>query len=127
MAPAISLEAAAEQSYQDLTTWWLNDTLKTKVTAFVVAVLPIFQDENANSRPIANWMCILNTIAVNMSISASFPPLDTKFSQSSLSAAVQTVYKSCWLGEYLHTTTPKLVTDAQYTAMLAAYNANLAS
>lgn len=123
MATAATLQIAAQQAYDNLTIWWLNNQLKTKCSTFSAALLALFPDDNANARPVANWGTILAALAANMTIASTFPPMSTHYPEVDLSEAAQIVYKTCWICSYLSTSPQTAVSGAQATAVLAAYNA----
>lgn len=123
MATAPSLQAAALQAYDNLYTWWLAGSLKTKVAAFAAQVLIIggFDDGHAQSIPVTSWAVILGSLASSMQISA-FPPISSHFPFSDLEAAAEALYKICWLTDGLHEIDQ--VSAEQATSVLTAYNGN---
>jgi len=117
MATAATLEQAAGQAYANLSTKWASNLLKSRLTQFWQASIgptaDVFPEQNANSRPVANWMTVI------AAISSLLPATDVPIEQLSESATA--VYKVCWLAFVLNG--QGLVTNAQATALLAAYNA----
>jgi hypothetical protein len=121
MATADSLQTAALQAYDNLYTWWLAGSLKTKVASFAAQVLIIggFDDGHAQSLPVTSWAVILGSLASSMQLSA-FPPVSTKFPFADLEAAAEALYKICWLTSGLEEINQ--VNAEQATSVLTAYN-----
>jgi hypothetical protein len=121
MATAANLPQAAGQSFDNLFSIWQpgGNTLRTKVTAFEVALLPLFPDQDDVGRPIANWLVLIASSASQMpSVTA---PAQIPYEQ--LVTAADYVYRICWLAAKSTPQSPAIST-AQQTAILTAYNAN---
>jgi hypothetical protein len=108
---AANLKEAAQDAFGNLNTLWLATTLKAKLALFCDAALPIFPQERDNNHPVSNWTTLLDALQDAMPASPTF--LD-------LNAAVDQLYRLCWIGYYLQG--QSLITSAQATALLAAYN-----
>ncbi len=113
---AANLIQAAGQSYNNLFTLWQANTVRTKLLAFWTACNLVFDEQTPNDQPPANWIVLMADLTTNM------PATNVPFAE--LNAAAQYVYRFCWLVQELVTLT--LLKVAQGTAVLAAYNANLA-
>lgn len=115
MAAAVNLVQAAGQTYQNLFPWYLNNTLKTRLTTFWNAILPTFPDQEPNSRPVADWLVLIASLADQMPTMVNSVPF------ASFDVATNYVYRLCYIGNFL--TSRSLITPAQGAALLAAYNA----
>src|SRR5215470_7553204 len=115
MTAAASLTEAAISAADNLLTLYTGNTLKAKTAAFCATALAIFPDQTQSSRPVADWLTLLSALSDQMPV-ASVP-------YSSLNSAIDYVYRLCFLATALNTQTPQQVTNAQATALLAAYNA----
>ncbi len=122
MATAVSLPAAAGQSFDDLYPIWVagGDTFRTAVATFASSLLPTFPDSDTVGRPIADWLAVLATVASSMP--SVVAPATTDFSLYFVPVQDH-VYRVCWLGAKAMPTSPQ-ITNAQQAALLAAYNAN---
>lgn len=122
MAAHVNLPTAAAASYGDLNTLWLAGTLKAALTSFWQGILITFGDQfpeqQANSHPVSNWLAVIASLAQNMP-NANVPYND-------FIAAVQDVYRLCWMTQQL--LNQNLITAAQATtgagSVLVQYNAN---
>lgn len=113
---AADLEQAAGMSFDRLHFYWNIDQLKTRMTFFwqniIGPTVNAFEDQNVDGRPVANWSSIVATIADDLPAAAV--PLEQ------LTQSVESVYKTCWIANYLDG--QGLITSAQATAVLDAYN-----
>jgi hypothetical protein len=121
MATAANLTQAAGQSFNNLFAIWElgGNTLRTKLTAFEVALLPIFPDQTPVGRPIANWLVLIASSATQLP-SVTAP---TKIPYEQLVTVADYIYRICWLAAKPSPSSPNIST-AQQTAILAAYNSN---
>lgn len=114
MATAPDLPTAANDSFDDLHTLWLANTLKTQLTAFCRTLLPDFDQQNINGHPVSNWLILILALATQMP--------STNVSYDNLITAADQVYRICWVTQQLGNV-QTLITTAQATAVLAQYNA----
>lgn len=112
MPAAANLQVAAVDAFDNLHTLWLADTLKAKLTAFNISTLAIFPQEDPNNHPCSNWAVLLYGLSDQMPL-ANVP-------YDGLITAADWVYRLCWVADRLDT--DGLITAAQATALLAAYN-----
>lgn len=121
MATATTLPHAAGQAFDNLFALWAagNNQLKNALAGFSALVLPIFPDAEPVGRPVGNWAILMSSLAFQM------PPFSTpqRVPYEQLVAAANYVYKTCWLAARATPSAPA-VTNAQQTALLAAYNAS---
>ncbi len=112
--PASSLVDAANKSYTDLYALWVATTLKAKLTSFYAAAQVIFPDQTAAAvAPCNNWLSLIASLYTTMAATVAYQDMNT---------SANYVYRLCWVANALET--QGLVTSAQATALLAAYNAN---
>lgn len=125
MTVAANLLEAANLTPQNLRSLWEANTLKSKMIAFWQQVDPVFQEQIPNDHPVINWISIIAAFSPSVldfadNANPGFTPYAggtiTTFSQ-----AVDYVYRICKFGYYY-----TLITPAQKTALLAAYNAQFA-
>lgn len=112
MPAAGTLIIAAIDAFDNLHTLWLADTLKTKLTAFNIATLGIFPQETPNNHPCSNWAVLLYALSSQMPAS--------NVTYDALITSADWVYRLCWIANQLEI--DGLITSAQATALLAAYN-----
>jgi hypothetical protein len=115
MATAPDLPTAASESFDNLHTLWLANTLKVKLTAFCNGLLTQFDQQELASHPVSNWLVLINALASQMPSSS--------VSYSDLSTAADFVYRICWMTQQLGVT-QSLISSSQAAAVLAAYNAD---
>lgn len=119
MAAEPDLEHAAVTAADHLYTLWLANTLKTALTTFWGSLIGAgaadkFPQDNANNHPVSNWLILIAALAKGMPASnVSYTDLDT---------AINYVYRVCWMTNQLDV--QGLISSAQATAVLTAYNAN---
>lgn len=114
MPPAANLPEAASDAFDNLHTLWLADTLKTKLVAFVTAVLPLFPQVEPGGRPVSNWATLIYSLASQMP--------STNVPYDGLITSADQVYRLCWITNQLGVVQTGQITSAQATAVLAAYN-----
>jgi len=112
---AATLPDAATIAADNLYTLYVGGTLKTKLTAFWGSILPTFPEQENNSHPVSNWLILIANLANQM------PVANVPYAQ--LNAAIEYVYRVCFVAYQLNNQTPKLVSNVQAAALLAAYNA----
>ena len=112
MTVAATLKDAATDAFGNLNTLWLADVLKAKIAAFCDLALPIFPQEQDLNHPVSNWTTLLDALQDAMPTPQTF---------LNLNQAVDQVYRLCWVAYYLQQ--QNLITNAQATTLLAAYNA----
>lgn len=117
MPPAITLEQAAGQSFDDLNILWQTGSLKSRLMSFWQDAIPGFPVTNDGGAPIRNWLAVIAAVADNLSL-GDIPISD-------LTIAVKPVYGICWLASYLRSINQ--ITLSQANAILTSYNADLAS
>lgn len=128
--PAANLADAARRCDLDLTTRYLTDNTNypASVQAFCNACNApgVFDNAVPNDHPMINWIASLfNTSAA---IVASAGTGDNFDAFQLLQALIQQMYRFCSLGYWMHDiTNPKMITDVQAAAVLAAYNANIST
>lgn len=114
MTVAVSLPDAAVIAADNLYTLYIANTLKTKCTAFWQSIIDTFPDQDVNSHPVSNWLILIANTADQMP-SANVPYRD-------LDNMINYVYRICFVASQLNSQTPKLVSNVQAAALLAAYN-----
>lgn len=114
MTVAFTLKDAAHEAFDNLYTLWLADTLKSQTATFCDAVLAQVSEQDVNARQVADWATLLDITQDQM------PGASVSFTTGLVVAADQ-VYRLCWLAYALNQ--QGLLTNAQATAILAAYNA----
>ena len=114
MTVAVSLPDAAVIAADNLYTLFIGGTLKAKATAFWQAIQPTFPEQEVDSHPCSNWLVLIANTADQMPV-ANVPYRD-------LDTMINYVYRLCFVADQLNSQTPKLVSNAQATALLAAYN-----
>ena len=126
MAVAADLQEAAEFTQDNLFTLWLADTLRARCIAFSAAInaLSGLGESNDAAHPVTNWAAI---IACEAPLVEDFEPDGAGITQVGTFVPFQTmvdyVYRLCKVADHLNTQTPQQITNAQATAILAAYNA----
>lgn len=119
MATATTLEQAAKQAWANLAVLATAGTLRAQLIAFCTTVRPLFNGNagaNPGDHPTANWIAVLWAFADQMDAVADDWP--------ALRVAADYVYRLCFMTEQARTgNTPPLITQAQYDAVLASYNA----
>lgn len=113
MPPAANLPEAASDAFDNLHTLWLADTLKTKVTAFCVALLPTFPQVEINSHPVSNWLTLIYALASQMPA--------TNVIYDDLITSADMIYRVCWIANQLGVV-QNLISNLQVTAVLTQYN-----
>jgi hypothetical protein len=121
-----SLEDAANVCVSTMNTRYIAGTLKANMIAFcnalTVAPNNLFPDDNPALRPIGDWFILLQMLASQMSNIA--PPNQSDVTR--VQDAIMVVYRLCWQCEDFHNAAqPPQITNTQYNAVLAAFNANL--
>lgn len=121
MATATTLEEAAGQSFTNLVALWTpgGNVFRDAIAAFAADLLPLFEDQNTVGRPIANWLTTIAAIAFQMP--SVIAPAQVDYGQFFVTAN-DYVYRMCWLAARPSPLSPA-ITNAQQTAILAAYNA----
>ncbi len=117
---APDLATAAGLAYDNLDTQWVALTLKPSLQNFWSAINPLFVEQTPNDHPISNWIALIAGVASECPAAASSADLPGQF--QFLNAAAQYVYRICWLANYLEG--QGLITSAQATAVLAAFNSS---
>ena len=112
MAIATTLALAAGQAFDNLHPHWVNNSLKSTLTLFWQATLPIFDDAQLNSHPVSNWLSVLAATADQMASTAV--PIEQ------LTTSAEIVYRLCWMAAFLLQIGS--ITGTQATFLLAQYN-----
>jgi hypothetical protein len=112
MPAAGNLQAAANDCYDSMFVFWAVGQLKFRMTGFCALAAQSFSDALPNDRTVGNWLIPMQALAESMG--AGVVPV-TQFN-----AAAQYVYRICWQGDAMDTA--GLITNAQATALLLAYN-----
>lgn len=120
MTVAADLLDAANKAPQNIRALWQANTLQTKLVAFWQAISPSFSEQTPSDRPIGDWIAIIASLAPSVLPYAS----TTTGTITEASLAYDYVYRLCKFAYYYHL--QGLITNAQRTAILAAYNAQLA-
>jgi len=118
---AANLQAAAAAAYTNLDTQWVAGTLKTALTTFWQSIDATFPDQSPNNQPIGNWIALIAAVAYECPATPPFGVGNPKDQWTFFNTAAQYVYRICWLGDYLDG--QGLISSAQATALLAAFNA----
>lgn len=113
MAAAANLFQAGQQAWENLAPLSVAGTVRAKLLAFIAAIDDVFEEQQPNDHPMLNWIAVLSAYVANMSSTASDWP--------ALRPAVELLYRLCFMGE--QSNVQNLITNTQYTAVLAAYNA----
>lgn len=113
MTTAVTLAAAAGLAWDNANVHWIANQLQNTSINFYVAALPVFGEADVNSHPVSNWLTIIANQA-NLMASTNVP-IDQ------LSAIAQSVYRVCWMGQFL--LTAGQISTGQGADLLAAYNA----
>lgn len=118
MAIAGSLLEAAELTTANLSALWIDDTLRDKVIAFWQQANPTFSDQTPNDRPVGAWLAIIAVFAPTIldfeTDEANDLNVDTI---ETFRQAIDYVYRICKFANAY-----QLISSAQKTALLAAYN-----
>jgi len=119
MAGASDLPEAAGLSFANLFTLWKlgGSDMKDAIAAFADDLLPVFPDSDVVSRPLASWLILIASLAVQIPVVGPGEALP----YASLNAAADYVYRICWLGAKPTPQCPD-ITNAQQAAILLAYN-----
>lgn len=116
MAVAADLLEAANIAQSNLFALWQADTLEAAVVAFVEALNSGFSEETPNNRPVGNWLAIIGAFAPTIEAFA-----EEVGSEDTLQEAIDYIYRFCKFSYYYD-----LISPAQKTAILTAYNAQFA-
>src|SRR4051812_20371675 len=117
MTVAADLLEAANLAPQNIRALWVADTLQTQLDLFWQALQPEFEEQTPNDRPVGDWIAII----------ASFTPSILPYADNTAGAITQVslaydyVYRLCKFAYYY-----TLISGAQQTAILDAYNTYLA-
>lgn len=114
---AVDLVSAAVTAYSNVLARWSAGTIKANLLSFAQEVALAFNEGEPNNRPPLNWCAVLEVASVSMN---STPAL---IEATDISQAAQFVFNLCWQVEGLFQ--ENLISNAQYTATLAAYNASI--
>ena len=125
MTVAADLLEAANLTPQNLRPLWEADTLQAKMLAFWGAINPAFEEQNPNDHPVADWIAIIAALTPSiLPFAANANPGATPWAGGTITTfelAVDYVYRLCKFSYYYG-----LISPAQKTAILAAYNAQFA-
>lgn len=113
-----TLIEAAEDAYNKLAIKWINGRLQTALRNFVNDCLDLFPDDSPGGRPCANWLVLIDALQNDMD-----PAAFTDINAMQTSALY--VYKMCWMTWQLED--QGSITTAQADAVLASYNARIAT
>jgi hypothetical protein len=118
MASAATLPQAAGQSFDNLFTLWAAGgfVLRNAIAAFSTLALDIFPESQPVGHPLANWAVVIASLSRQQTSPFSAP-------MEFLTAAVDYVYRICWLASKPTAFAPA-ISGAQQDALLAAYNAS---
>lgn len=116
MTMAATLVEAANLSYSQLALKWTANTLRTATSAFAAAASPIFPDGQDNSRPVGNWLVLIDALV------STLPPTPQPVSVSDFNQTVEYVARMCYAAFTLNAQVPQLVSNAQAAALLIAWN-----
>ena len=119
MPPALNLPSAAADSYTNLHAKWQGNNLKSALTSFWQATIATFPEEITLNHPVSNWLAVISSLAETIPA--------TGVSYNDLIAAVQYVYRICWMTHALFI--QNQITAVQATtgpnSILVQYNATL--
>jgi len=115
MTFAATLVEAANLSYKQLDLKWTANTLDTATLAFATAANPTFPDSDQNSRPVGNWLILIDALVSTMPTGV--------VSLMDFNQAVEFVSRMCYAAFTINAQTPPLITNGQAIALLAAWNA----
>jgi hypothetical protein len=123
MPAAANLLEAALFAPQNLEARWVNNTLQARMVAFAAAANPIFPDDVANNHPLGNWVGVIAALAPSIEVFDNNPPFVSNGigTIGPFRAAVDYVYRMFKFAS--RQLADGLITSAQGTALLAAYNA----
>lgn len=113
MAAAANLFQAGQQAWENLSPLSTAGTLRTKLLAFISAISSTFDPQQEGNHPMLNWIGVLSAYVANMPSTAGYWP--------ALRPACELLYRLCFMGE--QSNVQNSITNAQYTAVLNAYNA----
>lgn len=114
MAMATDLTNAANIGYNQCSLFWYAGTLPGALSNFITAASPIFSDDRPNDRPVGDWLVLL------YALSQAVDPLNMTDEQ--LDTCATYLFRMC-LGA-ASAQTSSLISTAQATALLTAWNAN---
>lgn len=112
MAAEPDLEQAAVNAADHLYTLYLANTLKTALTSFWTNLQVFFPQGQINNHPVSNWLVLIASLSKEMPT--------TNVSYSDLDAAINYVYRICWMTNQLQV--QGLITDNQADHVLDEYN-----
>lgn len=118
-----NLQDAAAHAFVNLHPWWVGGgaTLAARLTTFVNTAKASFPDATPSNHPVTNWLAIISAFATTIpAVQAGFGFASA--TQPYYSQACSFVYRICWIAYYLNSI--NLLTNAQASALLAAYNAS---
>lgn len=108
-----NLPTAAVKAFEHLDALWVATTLKAKVTLFAESLAATFPQDNPPGHPVSNWLAVIAALAQTM------PATNVEYAD--LADAADHVYRICLMTQQLED--QGAITNAQSTAVLAAYNA----
>jgi len=114
---AVDLPTAANDSFDDLHTHWLANTLKSALVAFYTPLLVTFPQQQQGAHPCSNWLVLIAALASEMP--------NTNVAYQDLITAADFMYRMCWITQQLGNVQTQ-ITGAQATAVLTQYNAHIA-
>lgn len=123
MPPVASLTLAAQQAPEALLLLWQADTLQADVIAFYEQALAAVPSDIPNNLPLANWIAVIAAFAPSIQAYGAVPTING--SLAAYEVATDYVFRFYKLAAYL--SAQGLITAGQATALLAAYNDNLAT
>lgn len=98
---------------------WVAGTLQADLTAFAVAVAPVFADDNPNDRTVGDWLILVQAIASKMT-----PALFVGADQAIVDASIQIAYRM-FAQTNARSGVNGQISAGQAAAVLAAANAHL--
>lgn len=114
MATATTLSQAAGQCADNMDVWWQINQLKVRLQAFGGQLFAVFPDDNADARPVADWLTVLI---------CTIEPMSNSMTIGQFADTSQIMYRLLWMASYLQTS--NLITTAQANSVLTAYNGNI--
>lgn len=121
MAVAADLIEAASLTLENLYALWVVDDLSARVTDFAAALFVHFPDDDQNNQPIGNWLAVIAAFAPTINDFSNGGASVGLSSISTYQQAVDYVYRLCKFAAAYRDL--NLISAAQVTALLAAYNA----
>lgn len=114
MVMAADLQQAGFLGYPQMSLLWQTpNALQSAAAGFAIAVNPVFDDNTPNDRPIGNWLILIDSLISQLPTGVL---LEEQFNQ-----VVDNIGRMCLAA--FSALSDSLISNAQATAMLTAWNA----